>query len=186
MKRVYFGMLALSVFSLLFSACSDDEALAKKLVIDGETIKLSQGFIQGLGANQDENGDLVSMYVTALTTSGLTIEDGGPVGEGSVIFMQLVSPTSLQLASGTYTINDEESFVKNMAMSFVMKNYNATSDEAEESYQAVSGTIKISKSGSTYKITFNMVMSDVDLNEIVVKGSYEGKLTETVFYSGNT
>ena len=101
--------------------------------------------------------------------------------EGSAVFMQLVSPTSLQLASGTYEISDGESFVKNLAMSFVMKNYNATTDEAEEGYDAVSGTIKISKSGSTYKITFNMVMTD-GVNEVDVTGSYEGKLTEEAIY----
>jgi hypothetical protein len=155
------------------------------MVIDGESIKLSQGFIQGLGVAQDNNGDLVSFYATALMTSGLTVVDGEPVGDGSVIFMQLVSPTSLGLASGTYEITENESFVKNMAMSFVMKNYDAGTELSEESYQAVSGTIKISKSGSTYKITFNMVMQDVDLNEVVVTGSYEGKLTEEPIYGGN-
>lgn len=185
MKRVYIGMFALAAFSILFSACSEDEALAKKLVIDGESIKLSHGFIQGLGAARDNNGDLVSIYGVGLTTSDLTIEDGEPVGEGSVIFMQLVSPTSLNLASGTYEVTDNEIFEKSIAMSFVMKNYDAETNESEESYQAVSGTIKISKSGSTYKITFNMVMSDIDLNEVVVKGSFEGKLTEAVIYGGN-
>ena len=178
-----FVLTALLSLSLL-SSCSDDDALPKKITIDGEKFSLSHGYIQGVGSGLDDNDDLVSLYMIVLSTEGLTVVDGGPVGSGAYIMMRLVSPTSISLANGTYQISNGESFLKQTAISFAAKNFNADVPESGDEYDALSGTIKISRSGSTYKITFNVIMEDEEENEVEVKGSYEGKLPDT-FISGN-
>lgn len=189
MKKFFNGFFTLAVVGslMILSSCgSDDDALAKKITIDGEKITLANGYIQGFGADMDDNGDLVSIYGVALSSDGLTLVDGFPEGDGSIIFMQLISPSSLELVDGTYEINMSESFLKETAFSFVIKNYDATDDSADNFYYATSGTIKISKSGSTYKIKFNLIMDDDNtevVEEVEINGSWEGKLTETIIFT---
>jgi len=172
---------------MILSSCSSEEdALAKKITIDGEKIALANGYIQGFGAEIDDNGDLVSNYGIALTSPDLTIAEGNPEGEGSLIFMELVSPSSLGLVNGSYEISVEENYLKETAFSFVFRNLDVSGEVLENFYFATSGTIKIAKSGSTYKIKFNLIMDDVyteTVEEVEVNGSWEGKLTEIVIFS---
>jgi hypothetical protein len=187
MRKVFHSFFTITLLACvsLLSSCGEDDALAKKITIDGEKFSLSHGYIQGLGAGQDNNDDLVSVYAVVLTTEGLTVVDGGPEGSGTLIMMQFVSPTSLRLANGTYEVIDEEvDFLKNKVFSFATKNFDASVEDSGEEYDAVSGTVKISRSGSTYKITFNVTMIDGEGNDVEVKGSYEGKLAETFFFGG--
>jgi len=181
----FFTLLVVGSLMILSSCSSDEDALAKKVTIDGEKITLANGYIAGFGVYQDDNGDPVSEYGVILSSSGLTMNDGDFSGTGTFVFMQLVSTSSIQLANGTYTIADleSESYLKGDAFSVTLKDYNSTTDDAEVIYYATSGTIKITKSGSTYKITFNFTLSEDGVNEIEAKGSFEGKLEETSFGS---
>lgn len=184
-KLFKFFFFLLTIGSFILSSCSsEDGALAKKITIDGESVKLANGYIAAYGPDQDENGTPVSVYLIALTTSGLTINEttGDTQGAGDAFYVYLASPSTIELKNGTYTFVDVfeagDPFNAGNVISIVYKGYDATDDSVDSGYYATDGTFKISKSGTTFKITFSATLIDDNGNEIKAKGSYEGKLVE--------
>jgi hypothetical protein len=176
--------LAVLEFACLFllTSCSDsDSPLAKRIIIDGEKLTLANGYIGSFGPDEDDNGDPVSVYLIILTSTGLVInEQGNFAGTGDVVLLQMLSPSAIELKSGTYNFGDPNSsnYFKGSAFSIVYKMYNPDAGAAN-AYQVTSGTLKISKSGSTFKISFTVTLQESNLvNPVNAKGSFEGKLVE--------
>lgn len=189
MKRLnnLFSLLFISSLALLVSCGKDEDKLAKQIVVDGEKVSLSNGFITSGGYSTDENGDPISFYYVLLTDAGLTIGDCEAEGEGSFIEIEILSPSTYQLESGTYTFIDDEPELKNTVEGNFVLNYNASTEEADEDFDIKSGTMTISKSGQSFKIKFsNLVLEkESDGSEVEAKGSWEGELVGKVFDCGS-
>jgi hypothetical protein len=188
MKNSNLLQIAVVVVTTIFSSCSDDEAkLAKQLIIDGEKETLGNGYITSDGYDMDDNGDPISEYYILLTEEGLTIGNCEAVGEGSLIELYISSPSTYKLESGTYTFIDDEPEVKNTVEGSVYLNYVASTEEGEESFDILSGTMTVSKSGSSFKIKLsNLVLEkDSDGSEVDATGSWEGELTGEVLDCGS-
>lgn len=165
----------------MLTSCSDDESkLASEITIDGEDIALENGYIVGLGSDVDENGDAVSIYQMALTEGGLTVNDGDLSGDGTYLVIYLVSPLTYELKDGTYTFVFDETLVKSVALGFINYNYSEETNDSEEFFGITGGTIKITKSGKTFKITLSKLKlkKDSDGSEVSGKGSWEGPLDD--------
>jgi hypothetical protein len=184
-----FTFAVLASLSVLLSCSSrEDDALAKRITIDGDKFTLKEGIIWNRGGFESAvNGDFYSWYYVTLCSDGLTFDDDGLVrGAGSLISFDFYSPSTLRLENGAYEIfQDQNPFnVIGTARSWVLKNHNSDPENynhGEEYDDDVSGRIKISRSGSTYKIIFDLIMEDSGGNKVEVKGSYEGKLEEWVY-----
>jgi hypothetical protein len=173
--------LLLLVSMGVLSSCSDDEAkLAKKITIDGESITLENGYIVGMGSGLDDNEEPASLYNIVLTDGDITVDGGQYFGTGTAMIIYVVSPLTYDLKNGTYTFEFSESFETNKAFAFVNYNWNTDTEEAEEGYSIIVGTLKITRSGNTFKITMSKLVLErnSDSAEVEGKGSWEGSLDD--------
>lgn len=189
MKRLnrLFSLLFIFFVALLVSCGKDDDKLAKQIIVDGEKVALSNGFITNGGYDTDENGDPISEYYILLTGEGLTIGECEAEGEDSFIEVEILSPSTYQLESGTYTFIDDGPELKNTVEGDFVLNYNASTELADEGFDIISGTMTISRSGQSFKIKFsNLVLEkDSDGSEVEAEGSWEGELVGKVFDCGS-
>lgn len=152
MKQKLFSLLLLA--SLVVSvACSDDEGSPKSSFTVGDTkYTLTDGEYYTESA-----GDLtiynVNLY--ALTSKQYRYVD-----------FSISVPNEDGIPVGTFNVDDEEIYISGIGVVDI-----TTEDYIEELDGAESGEVIISKSGSTYTITFDVVIDGEH-----VTGKYKGKI----------
>lgn len=164
----------------LVTSCSEDDKPRRKIVIDGESMALAHGYYRDYGTYFDNNEDQGNQYDLLLTSKNLTVDESGdPSGKGEYIFFEIFSYDIDAIGEGTYTFEIESYSLGDLFDSDAGVNYDAALETEDASFDIVSGTLTISKSGETYKIKFDLVMANDETEEQVdVTGTYEGKLTE--------
>ncbi len=167
-------------FGLLLSSCSkDEEGIPNRLTINGTNYVLSNGYIAGIGVFEDDNGNTGSVYAVLLASSGVTVTSDGDIGgTGQLFYMALFSPSTVELAAGTYTY--DEQFLEGTLIEAVGIDGNFTTEVGTE-YVITSGTVTISKSGNTWTFQFEGEADDGTGGTIAISGSFSGPLTEIEF-----
>lgn len=188
--KLFNKLLMLLVLSsgALLTSCSDDEnKLDSEITIEGEDTDLEQGYILGYGSDTDDNGDGVSIYQMVLTSDGLAINEGVVSGNGTAVVLFLVSPLTYELKDGTYTFRFDESFLKSNVFGYINYNWDVAGETVEEQYEIKSGTLKLTKSGKTFKIKFSnlVLVKDSDGSEVEGEGSFEGPMDDQSLVEGS-
>lgn len=157
-KSKWILLLAAFIMPAFFVACSDDDEDKNYFKYDGETYELSHGMLVYYGQwwGDGYNFDLF------LFSDGIQFseEDMDFSGTGHGIFFELYGPSESNLSSGTYNYDPDDSgdpFTFYYA-DFVI-NYNIDTD-AGTIVDIEGGTVKIERSGSSYKITIDAVAED--------------------------
>jgi predicted heme/steroid binding protein len=161
---------------LLITSCSeDDEDTDSKnfIAFDETSYDLSKGIL----INEGEYTEDIYLYDIELFTSDFEFtydEDGdldGIYGEGQALFLALFSEDADYPAIGEYTYSlsgEAGTFYYGEAYSYV------NTDEYEYEYSAISsGTITVTASGNSYKISFDLT----DEDGVNITGYYSGGLT---------
>lgn len=175
-------LLSIACVALIFVfavSCSKDDAVAKRIKIDGTSYSLAHGYISDNGSAEDDNGDVAKRYTVILTSKDLTVTaNGQPDGTGDYIYVNFFSTSNTELAAGTYTIDYLDYLTGTVTDSELGVNFSAANGTTDADFYISEGTVKVSKSGSkyTFKFTGKVVNTDTE-EEVSFSASFEGTLT---------
>ncbi|MFN3841270.1 MAG: hypothetical protein ACK4RF_11250 [Cyclobacteriaceae bacterium] len=175
MKALLTYFASLLLFAFVLSSCGDDEKVPNRIIIDGTSIKLTKGYIAGYGIEVDDNGDQGSLYDILLTSSGVTVTGNDLGGEGQILVLTLFSGSTIELKPGTYNYSD--GFIESTLYDAFAADGNFDTSIGT-GYYAIDGSVTISRSGNTWTIKFELQMEDDEGNDVIIKGSFSGQLTE--------
>lgn len=175
--KVFIGIF---VFSSLFIGCSDDDDDQNKnneLKVEDVTYNLEDGLL--LNAGEDDGSYDFEWdgyyHMLALVSFDMDTENV-PAGE-QIIFFNMFSSNATSLDSGDYTFDLTSPFtVKTFTASGYSVNFDPEVEDPDDLMEDLvlitSGTISVSKNGSTYEINANCK----DINGKTVKAYFEGTL----------
>jgi len=174
MRKLSFKLMVATIaLSTLFVACKKDDKVEAKnsFTFQSNTYDISKGFISNYGKRGAFDATNFDVY---LTTSGITNTGGTVTGTGDAIYLDFNSSSAIELASGTYTIDDLRN-LNTFYNAAVYINYNFTTFTGGEYLvdNNTTGTIKVNKTGTTYEITCSFTVD----NGKKVEGYYKGSLT---------
>lgn len=176
MKAKYLGLLLISVLAVM--CCCKDDNDEDPIVKENLSVDFIDAYITEKTNHKDGEGNVGAGYIFALVEPGIakiTIEDVDHFyGNGHIFFIMLVSSESSELLPGEYTFQNENFtfpyFLKSR-LSYVRNNNSETVGAISE------GTVKVSKSGTTYRVEINVTIK----SEKTVTTFYEGELKKAVF-----
>lgn len=182
MKKLFKLFIGIFVLSSLFIGCSDDDDDQDKnnvLKVEDVTYDLKDGLL--LNSGEDDGSWEMEWdgywYMLALVSFDVNTENV-PAGQ-QVILINLFSSNATALDSGDYTFDLTSPFaVKTFTTSGYSVNFDPDiepedpDDIMENLVLIVSGTVSVSKNGTTYEIDANCK----DINGKTVKAYYKGTL----------
>lgn len=174
MNRIRF-LLILLIISLLFQTCNkdDDEVVQNNHILFNDAeYGLDKGFFQFFGKlDPSDTGFNFDVY---LFSSGLTFNDNQFSGSGNLIFFEMYSPVSSELATGTYTFDSNETGNSNtFDDSFFIINFDVA-NETGTLVDISGGTIKVTKTDTTYEFVIDLTTTDSK----ILTGFYKGILEQ--------
>ncbi len=144
------------VLPFLFPSCNkdDEEPVLKNHILynDAEYI-LDNGFFQFFG--KLDPGATGFNYDVYLFSSGLTFNDGKFSGSGNMIFFEMFSAISSELATGTYTFDANETGNANtFDDGFFIINFDV---DNQTGTQVIinGGTVKVTKTDTTFEFVID-------------------------------
>jgi hypothetical protein len=156
MKKLASVMLAVSLFAMLFTACSKDE----KATPAGGSFSLDAKSYN-------------SNYAYWNTANGLTITNIGVAPDYIENYVRIVIDT---LNSSTYTFllrtNGAYDAKKNFAGAEVRYNATNVAGESAEITGVTAGTVTVAKSGTSFNINYSLTVAGK-----VVTGTYNGQVS---------
>jgi flagellin-like protein len=173
MKRINVkGLIILIAVTVVLAACKkDDDKISNHLKYNNTEYILTAGIIEYYG-QWNESPASYNFDIT-LFSSGVSFNGDDFSGEGHAIYFEMFSSSATELVPGTYSYDANETF---NALTFdygsVYIDYNLSTDTGLE-LSVTAGTVKIEKSGTTYKITVDCTV----VGGHKVTGYYEGALT---------
>ena len=160
MTKIIKTTLLIAMLGIVFVSCKKDEEdptpqKTNFFSIDGTEYSLSAGFTEEYGGSEATgyNFDLT------VHSSGLTYREGDLIsGQGEELYFELWSTSSTGLASGTYTSSISEA-PNTYTYGEIYININAGDLSADAAYEATSGSVTITVSGSTYSVNFDLTIT---------------------------
>lgn len=181
MKKLFKLFIGIFVLSSLFIGCSDDDDQDKnnELKVENAVYDLEDGLL--INAGEDEGTMEIEWdgywYMLALASFSTDTENV-PAGQQVIVF-NLFSSNATALDSGDYTFDLTSPFaVKTFTTSGYSVNFDPDiepedpDDIMENMVLIVSGTVSVSKNGTTYEIDANCK----DIYGKTVKAYYKGTL----------
>ncbi|MEG2318093.1 MAG: hypothetical protein RSB85_04550 [Rikenellaceae bacterium] len=176
MKK-YFSMALLVVAGLCITSCDSDDNNENN---GGDIRDINVTAISALGLYQedfiDDGTDIFLITLANVKISG-QINDPIIAGKGEIVFVQLMANTKElgELPVGTYKVVIAKSDFKDGAClgefcGYLTTNEDGTPNKDNKSFQ--SGTITIARTGSTYTVSVDVVLS----NKLTLTASYEGEI----------
>jgi hypothetical protein len=166
-------LLLISALSIVLGSCGDEnkkrgnEFLIDELPVEAGKVYLSQGI--DFGGNEG-----YSLVVTSTGISTFKTDNDADdfKGDGYVLSLYLENDITTPLKAGTYTFDSE------VSPSIIWGMLNVLVEDDYSDFALVkSGTVKVSKSGSSYTLAYSVVVSwDETEVESTVTGYYSGKL----------
>ncbi len=178
MKKILNILLAISLVSVTFYSCNDDDDDDKSsnkdsyLKVEDTEYSLSFGILEYWGEETTDGPYYLDLYLAGGFTLTDDDDDYTVEGEGNVIYFELYSSNSTSLTAGEYTYDTTSYEAFTFDYSDYLVNYNLETDEYDEMGEISSGTIDVSKDGSTYKISIDCMSSD----GTAITGYFEGTL----------
>lgn len=194
MKNFIYRNLLLFAFSTaVLSACSDDDEVKTKgeITFSDQKTKITSGvFAHDTSPAEDDNGNVYHRNQLILFGTGLRLVESGDdeyeiSGTGHYLYLML-NGSDQELKTGTYTWQSEDNQQPfDLWAGEFIKNANTAN---EEEYDLRSGTVTVTKSGDTFKISFSgTAILEIDgevppnTEPITVTAQFEGKLTRVPF-----
>jgi hypothetical protein len=190
MKLVNRNLALLLLAGITLVSCNDDETPTtpdNKFAVGADTYKITNGaFLKDIEPGTDGVGHEYYRNELFLAGEGITLAtvDGKltGTGDGSRILL-LINNVGRDFQAGTYTWQSE---ANEQPFDLWAGYINiAGQNQSEVDYDLESGTLTVTKSGSTYKATFEGVAHQEDENEVEVPNSdvtvtfqYEGSLLQ--------
>lgn len=180
--KFMFKKLALIFFATVcLMSCNDDETTTpdNKLILGETSYKIGIGaFIKDETPNTDDDGDNYHRNELVFLTDGLSItDDVSLTGTGNIVDL-MINNVGTELQAGTYTWEDEANEQPfDFWAGYITLNHG---QENEIEYVFTSGTLVITKSGTTYKATLEgtAIHEDFVGEPIDVKIQFEGGVQE--------
>lgn len=156
MKNFKIAVIAFVVGMVAISCSSDDDnnktSSNNVMNIAGVEYDISAAGLENYGENADGSFD----WDVYLFGDGITINNSTPVGQGAYIYLDLNTNSADGLVPGTYTFaQDRAPFTwvyADACTNFNTSNFNCASG----SYNASTGTVVISGSGSSTSVEVNL------------------------------
>lgn len=191
MKLVKQNVVVMLLVSVVLFSCKDDEPTGSgnKFTFGGTSYTVSSAVFEKridpeYDAEENEyyrhNLNFIGRgIVNALNDNG----DYDPTGSGNYVSLKVLNTEALELTDGTYTwggTDSQDSFT--IPVGAVGIGWNT---DSYIEYKITSGTLTVSKSGSTYKLSFEGVAyqygeveGEVSGDPITVQAQFEGPLFE--------
>ncbi|MEY1640382.1 hypothetical protein [Tenuifilum osseticum] len=164
MKKFFILSLVVLVANVFFTSCSKDEDTIKQAFkYNGKTYKIDKGYYVPYGE--------VSTGVYNIDLILVSNEVEGDTETGNAVYFEIFTNNEEQLPVGTYTFNQsEDAFTFDIGRFYLNYDFSSSSGTI---VNVKSGTVKIEKSGTTYKISIDCVST----SDLKIEGSFEGSLT---------
>ena len=182
MKKNLLNLLLLVIIAVFVGSCKDDEAPPGSFTIDGTKHTLTKGYAE-YQWSYVEGEDTYYNWVAALSSSGIsyneTDEEFSGIGDVILFFLAIPNNDSEELPTGTYTFPSDsgDPYIDDI---WVALSLDADSEDepdfAVNPEDLTEGEVTITKSGSTYTITFSL-----DFDGEVVSGTYKGTIKPVAF-----
>ncbi len=179
------------IFGLLgfLISCGDKEEAQKEIVltVDSTDYVIDKAAFENYGedlfpgSGWDHDGINIDLSIggeniifTDVTSGELEISGSGPL-----IYFELFSSSSTELAPGDYVYNDESPFpTGSYDFMDVEIDY---SDESGNSIEAKSGTLNVNKVGEEFELTFNGILT----NDSPIYFYYKGTVSKFDYTNSN-
>jgi hypothetical protein len=173
MKNINLKLLIMTaLFGVVFVSCKKDNADKESQVqYDGTTSNLSKGYLINYGI---ENASPASYYYSLIISSPEVTFDFAQdtvYGIGDAIAFDIYSASATDLVPGTYNFDATTYNANTFEWGIFVADYNFVTDEGTTGVEIISGTVTVSKSGTTYEIT--------------VDGTVDGGKKITAYYKGS-
>jgi hypothetical protein len=166
-------------FSTLIYSCKDDSSSNDQtntndptgiITWDDVNFTVTKGIIEEYGIIEDG----IYNFDLTLFTDGVTYDgnEGEWSGKGSILYFEMYSPDSTDLANGTYTFdfNDEKPFT--MSDGVALYEYIPAADSVIKEAAITAGSVVVSKSNNQYVITLDCTSQTGKK----ITGEYKGDL----------
>ena len=168
-------LLTLLIIPLLFQACNkDEEEVVQKnhILYNDAEYSLDDGFFQFFGKlDPGATGFNFDVY---LYSSGLSFDNNQFSGTGNMIFFEMFSAVSSELATGTYTFDANETGNANtFDDGFFIINFDVV-NETGTLVDISGGTVKVTKTDTT----FEFVIDCTTTNGKTLTGFFKGILDQ--------
>lgn len=176
-ESLFKSLIALSMLCFVLAACGDDEdKKANEWLVAGVPVEVGDVYLtQGIEGNNEG----YSLIVTSTGISVFQTDDDTDdfKGDGHIFFLFLKNDITTPLKEGTYTFNSDGE----LPQSLFWGQLNTMVDDRYINAGLVkAGTVDVSKSGTTYTITYDLTL-ELDETEIAVTGYYSGNLKPAYF-----
>jgi len=168
-------LLTLLIIPLLFQACNkdDDEVVQKNHILYNDAeYGLDDGFFQFFGKlDPSATGFNFDIY---LFSSGLTFNNNQFNGSGNLIFFEMFSSVSSELATGTYTFDSNETGNANtFDDGFLIINFDVSTQTGTQVI-INGGTVKVTKTDTMFEFNIDCTTADGK----TLTGFYKGILEQ--------
>lgn len=172
-----------TIFVFIISSCGSDDdkkvELKNEVSVNGKTFKFTAAHIESFLEEEDQDLGEFSAHSFSLTGDGLEIDNEGNFsGTGDYLSFTLLSENTTSLEVGTYKLGYNtdagdayEFFIYEDLTQFSYGDY----------YEAVNGTIEVSKSNDVYTLTFDFDVYIIETEEVEAEyrsermiGNYKG------------
>ena len=172
MKKIYYLFFAVA---MVLSSCGNDDdggsdnGVKGKMKIDNENYNLKSGTIESYGESDDGNTYNFDIELFSEDISSINDESSLTDVNISSVYFELWSDSASKLTDGNYSYDSDytqDAFT--FSDSEIGLNYNFFSEDGTY-YEINSGEIEISKNGSTYEITFEVLLLKVKTFLLIIK-----------------
>jgi len=164
--------IMLSMLCLVLASCGDDEdKRANEWLVDGVPVEVGDVYLtQGFELTHEG-------YALIVTSTGISIfetenESDDFKGNGHIFYLFLKNDITTPLKEGTYTFNSDGELPQSLFWGYLNT---MVDDQYFDVGMVKAGTVDVSKSGTSYTITYNLTL-ELDETETTVTGYYSGNL----------
>ena len=173
LSRIVVLLITVAFFTVLSSCGGDDEKPANKITVDGNTIKLTHGYITSI------NDDDVSEHIIFLTSEDVNFDEGDISGTGDVVIFYIASeePT---MVKGTYKLTASPDYGD---LVFFEIGHTVNGQEPESYYVGAEGNVKVTSAKGdkyTFKFDFSEVILSTEEDDTEIDGKMEGYFSGTL------
>lgn len=176
-------MSAAIAVTVAFSGCSKDEETAAKtnsFSFESKTYDTPKGFIEFYGPESDNKSANFDIFLASSEVSYDAASDDYITNANyDYVYFELNSSSLTELVSGTYTYDfidwEMDELAKPSTYSYSSLGVDVVNESVDHEYssdETTTGTVTVSKSGTTYEIIYS-----VKLEGKMVVGYYKGSLT---------
>lgn len=171
-QTIFVLFLALGVIS---TSCNKDDdggsSASNSFTVDGTTYALTNAYKLAYNYPNADGSDDIDIW---LTTSDITSSGNQELsGSGDVVYLDLNSSTTPELASGTYNYASERAAFA-LSDSYAGENIDVYTLSGDKLFIVTGGSVEVSQNGNETRFEFNLTTADGK----TITGNYQGTLTD--------